>query len=284
MDRTKILASLSAALAFASVTSCSPAAKPEQKSAKAAASENAVQLDGEVFQLWCDLAGETDVATGKLSEYYERFCDGGKPTALFKTKLIDKAYDGTDKARVTPLSPEGFVSDTKTTAILAGVAMKLPIDSVTQFDEVSPLQGDPEKSKKLGATMFKAESLELKLIKTYKSRGARHTRGWDIETIASNSKPIPVTIQFTARNDQYELEKGKAYQYAAYTIESEMKTIKEQVTYSAMVETESGTYIVSQIYLKSENLGKPSIAETTIKNTIVDGVAGIWGVSNKFAK
>ena len=269
-----------------SIAACSPAAPKQQKAAPAEDSDgSALKLDNEVFQTWCDQAGETDVATGKLSDYYDRFCEGGKPTTLFTTKLISKAYDGSgEKARVTPLLSEGFVSDNKTTAILAGVALKLPISAATQFDTVSPLQGDAEKSKKLGATMFKAETLDIKTLKTHKARGKSHVRGWDIQTTATNSKPVEMTIQFTARNDQYELEKGKAYQYATYIIEGEKKTVVEQVMYSAMVETESGTYIVSQIYIKTENLGKPSIAETTLKNTLVDGAAGIWSVSNKFAE
>jgi len=264
--------------------SCSPAAKPAQKAAASEDGSSALKVDGEVFQLWCDLAGEIDVANGQRRQYYDSFCEGGKLIALFTSKLISKAYDGSDKPRVTPLSSEGFVSDNKTTAILAGVALKLPIDAQKQFDTVSPMQGDAEKAKKLGTTMFKAETLEMKTVKTYKSRGDRHVRGWDIETIATNSKPVPMTVQFTARNDQYELEKGKAYQYATYTVDGEKKTLREQVMYSAMVETEEGTFIISQIYLKTDNLGKPSIAETTIKNTLVDGAAGIWSVSNKFAE
>jgi len=159
----------------------------------------------------------------------------------------------------------------------------LPVDSVTQFDKVSPLQGDAERAKKLGSSMFKAESLDINVKKTHKARGSGHVRGWDIETVATNSKPVPMTVQYTARNDQYEFEKGKAYQYATYMIDGEKKTVQEQVMYSAMIETEEGTFIVSQIYIKTDNLGKPSIAEATLKNALIDGAAGIWNVSNKFA-
>src|SRR5687768_6808547 len=50
--------------------------------------------DGEVFDLWCKKAGETEITGKQMEKYFKKFCDGGEARSLLNKSLLNIAYSG----------------------------------------------------------------------------------------------------------------------------------------------------------------------------------------------
>jgi len=225
--------------------------------------------DAAAFQLWCDKAGETEIVKGKMKVFYNRFCEDGKPTTLFTSKLIKIAFDGSGDPETTMVEDYEHVS----TGFLAGTAeatfgtcLDIPITIENHFEKVGPKQGDVESLKKLaekqGAIIDNPDKpLTITIDEKYDNDGKYHVRGWKIHSISQ--KPIIIgTIKTDTliRADQFELEKGKAYMYTQYMLDGK-EGILDYDQFAAGIQLGDKTYLVTQGHVKADSKGQKDTAE-----------------------
>jgi hypothetical protein len=221
-----------------------------------------------VFALFCERAAETKAAKDKLGDYLEKFCTGGKPTDVLSSKLIDEAYTGSGEPKLKKMGEWVDDPDEKTTEGFFGTAIKLPISIEDHFNKVGPKAGDEANIKRLAETSGSIVEI-AKIAEEHKEDGKYHVRGWTIEqklTKELAAIKLSVTAHTIARSDQHELEKGSAYLYTQYLVESK-QTIKTFDTLTAGISVGGSSYLLTVARVKLENMGFPPIAKDTIKET-----------------
>lgn len=236
---------------------------------------DAVKLSEDAdFDGWCEKAGETDVVKDELKSLYGQFCKSGKPTSTFTSGLLTVVYSGSGEPKLKSIEKMTSNKSTKTTTYKFGVAIKLPIDVQTHFDEVGPRAGDEEAQKELAEANGASGDVEVK--KTYKNEGEHHVRGWLI--YSKNVKKagvINITTETEGRSDQYELEKSKLYMYTQNTTKG-IQTVKKFDMLTAGIQDGSNAYLLTIVDVEVNNRGFASEAEKQLKKTASDTIKAMY--------
>lgn len=249
-----------------------PAADGDTESGDEDGDEGEENVSGDVFNEWCAKADEVEAVGSKLSELYEKMCDGGEATKLMKSTMISKAFSGSGGPKLTNIEP--IAGDKKFSTAFFAVGIKLPIDIKKHFDKVGPKGGDEDAQKKLAEQ--NGATAEFEVLDKFKKDGKYHVRGWKVR--AKNTKKITIVSIVTeseSRSDQYELDKGNSYMYTQYIING-IEGVKDFSLLTAGIKTSKGSYLLTTAKIKVGNKGLPELAEGQITTTAKDLIKAMY--------
>ncbi len=221
--------------------------------------------DGD-FDGWCSKAGEIKPVQAELAEYFGKFCDGGKATALMKSTLVTKAYSGSGKPTLKSIEKLSSDKAKKETTAYFAVGIKLPISIKDHFDKVAPKAGDKTSAERL-AKASKAKSTKFEVKDEFKEDGKYHVRGWRVHSInTQNAGGIDIDTETVARTDQFALKDGSLYAYTQVTEEG-ISTVKAFNMLTAGIQVDGTGYLLTIAFLTVDNRGLDAVAESKIKDT-----------------
>ena len=128
--------------------------------------------DGD-FDGWCSKAADIKPVQNELAEYFTKFCDGGKATALLKSTLITSAFSGDGKATLKSIEKLSSDKAKKETTAYFAVGIKLPISIKDHVDKVAPKAGDKASAERL-AKASKAKAGKFEVKDEFKEDGKYH--------------------------------------------------------------------------------------------------------------
>lgn len=254
-------------------------ADDEEQNAREQANSAPVKLSGDAdFDGWCVKAAETEPAKGDLSTLFGDLCNGNKATELFSNALLTVVYEGDGEPKLKSIEKISSDKAERETSYHFGVAIKLPTDISTHFNEVGPSAGDVAAQKELASANGATSEFEVK--KEYKEDGAHHVRGWLIHS--KNTKktgPINIVTESETRSDQFELNKDKHYMYTQHTTKA-IQTVKAFDMLTAGVQAGKDAYLLTVVNVVVNNKGFAGEAEKALKQTAYETIKEMYKAAN----
>lgn len=282
----KIFHTILPSLLALGLTACDNGAKQKSGGDKEGASEggdegdegdeggNAEPAGDGDFDGWCAKAGDINTIKSDLSEYFGKLCDGGKATALLKSTLVSKAFDGSGKPTLKSIEPLSSDKAKKETTAYFAVGIKMPISIKDHFDKVAPKAGDKSSAERL-AKASKAKSTKFD-AEEIKDGGKYFVRGWKVHSVnTQNTGGIDIETETIARTEQFEIEPGSLYAYTQVTEEG-ISTVKDFSLLTAGIQVGNSGYLLTVAFLTVDNRGLDKVAESKIKDTATALVTAMY--------
>jgi hypothetical protein len=222
---------------------------------------------------WCVAAAKTQVVkSDEHSSQFAQLCtDAGAPTKRFMN-LVGQAYAGTGTPKILSISP--LVDDAGTVSWFFGSAVKLPISSEKQFNNVSVKEGDVEGQKAQATYMGQTPgNISASAVTTNGDKG--WVRGWTINKDSSQKVAVrTVKTTYTERADHYDLGNDQ-FMYVS-TLVSSKSTIKDYQLLSASLDLNGTGYIISIGNVSTDDYGFPTQAQAAVTTTAQKNVQYIY--------
>lgn len=231
------------------------------------------------FNQWCQLAGQTQVASKTLGTYFQDLCSGGQATSLFTTTLVSLAYSGSGTPQVKYIQPISSDSSNSTTSAYFGVGMKLPISIQQHFTQIAPEQGDKDVETKLAEAQ--GATVQSMTVTPRQESDKYWVRGWAVQAQSTEQESIiTLTVQDTVDSDQYQLQNGSLYMYTSVMDQTQpAQTIKDYSLLTAGMQINGTGYLITIAHVVIDNMGLSSVAEDKIKAMALSVIEAMYQTS-----
>ena len=222
---------------------------------------------------WCVTAAKAQVVkSDEHSAQFAQLCtDAGAATKRFLS-LVSQAYAGTGTPKIVSITP--LADDAGTVSWFFGSAVKLPISSAKQFNEVSIKEGDVEGQKAQATFMGQTPgNISASAVTTNGDKG--WVRGWTINKDSSQKVAVrTIKTTYTERADHYDFGNDQ-FMYVS-TLVSSKSTIKDYQLLSASLDLKGTGYIISIGNVSTDDYGFPTQAQAAVTTTAQKNVQYIY--------
>ncbi|MBM4250819.1 MAG: hypothetical protein FJ146_02505 [Deltaproteobacteria bacterium] len=203
---------------------------------------------------WCTSAATVGAVSGQLADHFKQICATGAPTDFLVNTLIPNAYTGAGEPALNLIGKLG--TDNGTVSAFFAVAIKMPINAATHYNNVGPRDGtvDTEKGK-IQAQGSKPKDSAIAVTAASSNGDPSWTRGWVIDTNSSaevNAFPkVTVETIFKYQMDHYKISDA-GYLYASM-LQKSIKTVKSYQILNAVLDYNNSGYQILVVKISADD-------------------------------